>query len=377
MVECLYFCGMKVYVSELGFILMENNEILKTIAFKDFLEYKDILEGEKTISLDNLVNFLKEKKVKKVYVNLPSLIPIIKNYNLEVEEDEEKEKFEEDKVNYLIRGGLCSSEEEALEKIREVALKVAKEKLKETSARLDLHIIQSINALEELDKIINLMGMRVKEWYSLHFPELKNIISDLKTYCKLIETIGSREGNFEEFAISLGLSKAKALAIEKSSKESKGGDISLEHLKLIKALASETLKLIDIREDLAESIEKTMRRIAPNLTSLAGALVGARLIAKAGGLDKLARLPASTIQVLGAEKALFRALKTRSKPPKHGVIFQHPLIHSSPKKLRGKMARALATKLAIAARLDYFKGEKDDRLKKDLEERVKEIRRGR
>jgi len=356
---------------------MEDDEILKAIAFRDFLEYKDILEGEKTISLNDLINFLKEKKVKKVYVNLPSLIPIMKSYNLEVEEDEEKEKFEEDKINYLVRGGLCSSEEEALEKIREVALKVAKEKLKETSARWDLHVIQSINALEELDKIINLLGMRIKEWYSLHFPELKNLVGELKTYCKFVETIGSREGNFEEFAISLGLSKAKASAIERSSKESKGGEISLEHLKLIKALASETLKLINIREDLAESIEKTMRRIAPNLTSLAGALVGARLIAKAGGLDKLARLPASTIQILGAEKALFRALKTKSKPPKHGVIFQHPLIHSSPKKLRGKMARALATKLAIAARLDYFKGEKDDRLKKDLEERVKEIRRGR
>ena len=117
-----------------------------------------------------------------------------------------------------------------------------------------------------------------------------------------------------------------------------------------------------------------MKKIAPNITAIAGPTIGARLLAKAGGLEKLARLPASTIQVLGAEKALFRALRKGTKPPKHGILFQHPWVHGTPRWQRGKIARVIAAKLALAARIDLYRGELVKELVEKLKERIKEIK---
>jgi nucleolar protein 56 len=117
-----------------------------------------------------------------------------------------------------------------------------------------------------------------------------------------------------------------------------------------------------------------MEHVAPNIKDILGSTIGARMIAKVGGLDKLAVLPASTIQVLGAEKALFRALKTGTRPPKHGILFQHSLVHSSPRWQRGKIARVLATKVALAARVDAYSGIRDPSIVKKLQERIDEIR---
>jgi nucleolar protein 56 len=122
-------------------------------------------------------------------------------------------------------------------------------------------------------------------------------------------------------------------------------------------------------------VENVMTQIAPNVTKICGPTIGARLIAKAGGLEKLARAPSSTIQILGAEKAIFRAIRTGAKPPKHGVIFQHTLIHESPKWQRGRIARALASKIAIAARVDYYRKKLDTSIEEDLMKRIREIRR--
>lgn len=132
--------------------------------------------------------------------------------------------------------------------------------------------------------------------------------------------------------------------------------------------------LYGLRQELETYLEKTMEEVAPNTKALVGPLVGARLIAFAGGLTNLARKPASTIQVLGAEKALFRSLKTGARPPKHGLIFQDTLLHDAKRWQRGKIARALAGKLAIAARADAFGGRHiSDELKTHLEKRIKEI----
>jgi len=154
-----------------------------------------------------------------------------------------------------------------------------------------------------------------------------------------------------------------------------GASITEFDLQAMRSLAKLTLDLYDLRAALQEYIDEAMKEVAPNIRGLVGPLLGARLIALAGGLSKLAILPASTIQVLGAEKALFRALRTGGKPPKHGVIFQHPEIHRAPRWQRGKIARALAAKLAIAARIDAFTGEyKAEELKEELEKRIKEIK---
>ena len=132
--------------------------------------------------------------------------------------------------------------------------------------------------------------------------------------------------------------------------------------------------MFSLRDKLASHVEKTMRQVAPNVTEIAGATIGARLIARSGGLKKLAVLPASTIQILGAEKALYRALKSGARPPKHGILFQHAAVHSAPKWQRGKVARSVAGKIAIAARIDIFRGSKDENILHSLEARLDEIK---
>ena len=139
-------------------------------------------------------------------------------------------------------------------------------------------------------------------------------------------------------------------------------------------MGEELLHLSSLRDKLLKHVERTMENIAPNLSTIAGQTIAARLIARAGGLQRLAMLPASTIQILGAEKALFRALKTGTRPPKHGIIFQHQAVHSAPKWQRGKVARSLANKIAIAARIDAFRGTKEQQLQKTFERRLEEIR---
>jgi nucleolar protein 56 len=148
-----------------------------------------------------------------------------------------------------------------------------------------------------------------------------------------------------------------------------------ENLAIVKRLADQVIAQSDLRRVLSDHIEVAMETVAPNVKELLTASVGARIIAKAGSLARLATLPASTIQVLGAEKALFRALKTGARPPKHGLLFQHPLIHSAPKWQRGKIARAIASKVAIAARIDYYRHEgKDIAISDKLNTRIAEIR---
>ena len=157
--------------------------------------------------------------------------------------------------------------------------------------------------------------------------------------------------------------------------DSKGGDIRDEDLKIISVLSEVTISEIKTRDHLEKYVKKEMNTLAPNISSIAGENIGARLIAKAGSLEKLARLPSSTIQILGAEKALFRALKTASKPPKHGILFQHDDIHAAPKWQRCKIARSLASKIAIAARVDAYRGVKmDGSIETSLKNRIDEIK---
>ena len=153
-----------------------------------------------------------------------------------------------------------------------------------------------------------------------------------------------------------------------------GADLAETDLTQIQSLCKNILSLYQLRENMENYLDTAMEEVAPNVKAMVGSLLGARLIAISGGLTNLARRPASTIQVLGAEKALFRSLKTGSRPPKHGIIFQHTYLHEAKKWHRGKIARALAGKLAIAARSDAFGGRYiADELKANLEKRIEEI----
>jgi nucleolar protein 56 len=227
--------------------------------------------------------------------------------------------------------------------------------------------------LDEIDKIVNAMGARIREWYGLHFPELDAIMQSLTAYCEIVSRAGDRKNIDQAVMKDIGLQE-KADVIVDAARSSKGGAISMDNLSVLQSFAEEIKHLSSIRDSLTKHLEQEMDKVAPNTKEILGATIGARMIARVGSLDRLAMLPASTIQVIGAERALFRALKTGSRPPKHGIIFQHPLVHSAPKWQRGKIARAIAAKVVIAARIDAYKGVKEPSIVTKLNERIEEIR---
>lgn len=158
-----------------------------------------------------------------------------------------------------------------------------------------------------------------------------------------------------------------------------------EDLKLVKDVISDQFdKTIEevkkLKEEIEREIETTMAKLAPNLCEVAGPKLGAKLIEKFGGIKKLAFTSASKIQIAGAEKSLYKAIAKlkrgkEAKVPKHGIIFLHGFIRNLPKKKRGKMARFLATKISIAARIDYFRGELDEELGEEIKKKFEELRR--
>lgn len=233
---------------------------------------------------------------------------------------------------------------EYLEFARKVGIEIAKKELKDTIGK-DFLVIQAVGGLDDLNKSINIMMNRLHEWFGLHYPELQE--EDHQKYLKAIAK-GKRG-------------------------ESMGMDLRKKDLKVIRDLAETVQEMYDSQEKLEKYLEVVMGEIAPNVTEIAGASLGARLIHKAGSLRSLALMPSSTVQVLGAEKALFKHLRKGTPPPKHGVIFQHPAISRSPRKDRGRMARALAGKIVLGARADLYAGEKRPSIIKDWKERKKEV----
>ncbi|XP_023616056.1 nucleolar protein 56 [Myotis yumanensis] len=250
-------------------------------------------------------------------------------------------------------------------------------KVKFNVNRVDNMIIQSISLLDQLDKDINTFSMRVREWYGYHFPELVKIINDNATYCRVAQFIGNRkelnEEKLEELE-ELTMDGAKAKAILDASRSSMGMDISAIDLINIESFSSRVVSLSEYRQSLHTYLRSKMSQVAPSLSALIGEAVGARLIAHAGSLTNLAKYPASTVQILGAEKALFRALKTRGNTPKYGLIFHSTFIGRAAAKNKGRISRYLANKCSIASRIDCFSevptsvfGEK---LREQVEERL-------
>ena len=260
------------------------------------------------------------------------------------------------------------------EALRQKSIAEAEAAIREASSRPDLHLVQAIQALDDTDKYLNITATRASEWYGLHFPELTQMVQDNVALCRIISEVGSREEFTAENLGGRGFTDKKVQAILEARDRSKGGTISDGDLGRAKSLASLAVQLGSMRDGLNGYVESQMKKVAPNVADIAGATIGARLMAKAGGLDRLAVLPASTIPILGAEKALFRALRTGARPPKHGILFQHQAVHTAPKWQRGKIARTLANKIAIAARVDYYRGSEDLTIKAGLDRRLESIK---
>lgn len=262
------------------------------------------------------------------------------------------------------------------ELVRTVNLLLTRGRLREEAAERDRLIIQSINMLDEIDKSANTICGRIREWYSIHFPELDRLVPDHQIYLKLVLGLGARE-KFTPSAIKTVVELLDEVIekIAQATQSSLGAPFDELDIRAIRDCAKDVFAMYEVRERMAEYIDGLMAQIAPNIRAVVGGTIGARLISLAGGLRQLARMPASTLQVLGAEKALFRALRAHAKPPKHGVIYQHPDIRGSPKWQRGKIARALAGKLTIAARVDAMSGAfVGDKLAADFKNRVADIR---
>jgi nucleolar protein 56 len=220
--------------------------------------------------------------------------------------------------------------------------------------------MQAVAAIDDLERAANLLAKRLRQWYALYCPELEHAIADHKEF---IETI---------------LTKEKIIFLKEShQKNAMGADLSKVDYEQIEKLAKELQQFYKEKEDLEAYIEKTMMDLCPNLTALLGAKLAAELLAHARSLQRLAFLPASTLQLLGAEQALFRFLKKQGRCPKHGVLLKHPFFGQIKRDAYGKLARHLAGAASKAAKLDYFKGDSYqgyillDALKKRLETKEK------
>ncbi|KAL8711803.1 MAG: hypothetical protein Q9225_007053 [Loekoesia sp. 1 TL-2023] len=236
---------------------------------------------------------------------------------------------------------------------------LSRHKLKFSPDKVDTMIIQAIALLDDLDKELNIYAMRVKEWYGWHFPEMARIVNDNLAYARIIIAMGMRT-NAANADLAEILPEEIETAVKAAAEVSMGTEIMSEDLDNIRGLAEQVVSFTSERAQLSSYLSARMAAVAPNLTALVGDLVGARLIAHAGSLMNLAKSPASTIQILGAEKALFRALKTKHDTPKYGLIYHASLIGQATGKNKGKIARMLSTKAALGLRVDALaEGERD------------------
>lgn len=361
-----------VILTEVGIAVFDENKCVKSLPFSDPARDYVSIKEEKA-SVNELQDFL-SKLNSGIFVNDASLMKLLKKNSVDVElmEDSKIEHIQSSKLHVLVDSGFAKDEADARSKLRDFALQLSSSKVTETSESPDLHIIQTINTLDDTDKIINGLSSRLREWYGLHFPELDNLIDSMNGYSKIVLG-GKRDDLTDKVYTDAGFPETKVEMLSLLQKKSRGGAISNENLAIVQTLAKQILELFDLRNTLEKHIETQMELVAPNISGILGAAVGARILARAGSLKKLAFMPASTIQVLGAEKALFRSLKTGSQPPKHGLLFQHALVHAAPRWQRGKIARAISTKAAIAARVDVYGSGRNQMLFEKLNIRIKEI----
>jgi nucleolar protein 56 len=215
--------------------------------------------------------------------------------------------------------GACTDRADYLARLQAVCIAAAERSVREQYAGKDAELLQMVRTLDELDTVINLLSERAADWYMIRHP-----------------------------AFSRKYRRTPSNVLVRTMREKSRGALG--------RVADEIGQLAETRTALAKEVSARANDVLPNTSALIGGLVAARLMAQAGGLLPLSRLPASAIQVLGARTALFAHLKTHTPSPKHGIIFQHRRVHNAPRDIRGRVARVLAGKLAIAARLDYFRG---------------------
>ncbi|KAF7521551.1 hypothetical protein G7054_g12406 [Neopestalotiopsis clavispora] len=330
----------------------------KMIKFEDSAqalgEYSSLTEGKVTPMLQQLLDDIKDERKSSLAVADPKLgaaINVLPQLQITPVSDSSTtdlfraiktylpELFPDLSGDYLGNMALALSHS------------ISRHKLKFSADKVDVMIVSAIKLLDDLDKELNNYAMRVKEWYGWHFPEMDRIVNDNLAYARIIMAMGTRD-NAANTDLSEILPEDIEQRLKSGAEVSMGTEIGEFDLENIKLLAEQVISFTEYRQELSQYLTSRMKAIAPNMTELIGELVGARLIAHAGSLMKLAKSPGSTIQILGAEKALFRALKTKHDTPKYGLIYHASLVGQATGKNKGKIARMLSAKAALALRVD-------------------------
>lgn len=255
-------------------------------------------------------------------------------------------------IDTLLEGESGAGEESSRKAmVLGLAHSLSRYKLKFSPDKVDTMIVQAISLLDELDKEINIYAMRLREWYGWHFPEMGKIVVENGAYAKAVDKMGTRN-KAAQLDFTDVLPEETEAELKQAAQISMGTEISEEDVVNIRALCAQVISLTEYRSTLYEYLKNRMAAIAPNLTAMVGELVGARLISHAGSLLALAKYPASTVQILGAEKALFRALKTKHATPKYGLIYHASVVGQAAPKHKGKISRSLAAKCALSIRVD-------------------------
>lgn len=255
----------------------------------------------------------------------------------------------------------------------DLARNTATKRVRESFQSWDRLVVQAVSSIEEHDRSMANLYAHCREWYGLHFPELERIIKNERLFSEVIIAWDPRSG--EDPPGEPELSGDRIRKIQRAVDDTSAGGLNQADLEAVREIAKSIVYLDERKTKILEYLTRIMGEQAPSLTRVAEAGIGARLIARAGSIRKLALMPSTSVQTLGAEKALFRHITKGAKPPKHGIIFQHPLVRNSPKQIRGKVSSALASRISLAARADYIKGENmGEELRSSLDSTVKRLR---
>jgi nucleolar protein 56 len=359
----------------------EADELVDNVLFpknpkKTAEKLEEIRGGRVVEEVVTLIKRLQGKGYNKFMFENPELAKNVqKKFHVRIEVSIPSEAgglLRESLDGFAVKTGFVKGAPELREWMYNVSMNITKIRVKRAVEKRDLMVVQAIQTIDYLHKTTNTLMSRIREWYGLHFPELDRLINKPETFIHLVLNLGERGNFITETLEKEEIPKNRAKKITKAAETSMGASLTNIDIEQLKDICKVILELRSLHERLESYVDSTMDEVAPNIRAVAGSLLGARIIALAGDLESMAKKPSSTIQLLGAEKALFRALKTKSKPPKHGIIFQHPLLRNAKPALKGKVARALAGKLAIAARLDAFSGKfLGDQMRAQVEKKLK------
>lgn len=344
-----------------------------TYCIKGFLAFSEDFEliTQKLFPKESIVTALMEIENKKIVPQEKEIIEeVSKDYDKIIIESNKRisdysclKSFDKLEIKTPNAGGeyLRSNLEKFVgDDYLEVYQQLAIAKMKEASKSEDKHLIQAINSIDEIDESISKLIERIREWYALYFPEM-DVIKNNETYVRLIAENKTKEKIIE--------AKPDVFLIDSDYDE----EINQSDLDIMNNYANSIYELQKSRKSIENYIEDKMESLAPNLKLLVGASLGAKLISHAGGLKRLATYPSSTVQIMGAEKALFRHLKSGDRPPKYGLIYQHPQIRGAKWWNRGKIARMLASKISLACRKDIFTKDFDQNIYDEFIEKAEQI----